>query len=101
MARAMPTRFRMPPESSAGKRTLVPPRSTPAQRSPPPIFHLPLRQSPPAQAEQNILPHGHGIEQGGKLKHVADRFPQMRKLMPVQKVHDPAVHLNLPRLRFQ
>ena len=72
-ARAMPTRFCMPPESSAMSFVLAPPEAHPRQGTGHQLRDRLLRLAQPPQAEGHVVEHVHGIEEAALLEHVRDR----------------------------
>ena len=96
MARAIPTRLRMPPRQ-LGRDSVssVPARSTTARlsatRSAIVGAHAPLHQ-----AQGDVLGHRHRVEQRRELEHVADVAPQRR---PARRASRSGTHARRPSRR--
>ena len=86
MARASPTRLRIPPDSSAGAH---------------PLDDLGFRQVPVPQPQRHVFGHGHRVEQGGELEHVADVPAHGVELRAVELGDHSAVNDDLPGVGVQ
>ena len=96
IARAMPTRLRMPPDSSAGKRSLDAGQVDEVERLVDALRDLALGQLLLlAQPHRDVLADGERVEQRGELEDVADARAQRVELAARQLGHVEAVDQDL------
>src|SRR6476469_5788187 len=102
-ARARPTRFRMPPESCAGRLFSTPVGSPTCDSRSTTVFSICSGRKSRffAQRKCHVFGHRHAVEQGRALKQETKMCPQGGQIFFVERIDRLAVEQHMAARRMQ